>query len=58
MPQDDQLDTIIQDIIGGYGLQATPARPTHQLLWFALGLGLFLVDAILAYAFLWFLRHG
>ena len=64
MPQDEyetvQFDRLIQDVRAGYGREATlhhRAQP-HAVLWFALGLGLWLVDAILLYAFVWFLRHG
>jgi hypothetical protein len=55
----DESGTLIQSAVAGYpGPEATPARPPHQVLWFAAGLGLWLVDAILAWAFVWFLRHG
>ena len=56
MPQ-DEFDTLIQDVRAGYGREATPAQP-HQVLWFAVGLGLWLVDVILFWLLLWFWRHG
>ena len=60
MPQNDQFDTIINGIAGApviEGYLAPEARP-HRVLWFAVGLGLFLMDAILFWLLLWFWRHG
>lgn len=58
---DDEFATLIQSAVAGYpGPEATlqQRRQPHAVLWFAGGLGLFLVDAILAWLFVWFLRHG
>ena len=61
MPQDEyetvQFDRLIQDVRAGYGREATPAPP-HQVLWFAVGTGLWVLDAMLVWLFVWFLRHG
>ena len=60
MPGDEfDLDTIIQDIIAGpSALEADPVKPSHPVLWFAVGAALWVVDGILLYLFLWLLRHG
>jgi hypothetical protein len=55
MPQ-DELDTIIQDIIAGYpGPAATPARDPHRVISFAKGLALWQANAILFLLLLWLL---
>lgn len=54
----DNLDTIIQHVTAGYPEPgASPVRPAHRVLWFAVGTGLWLADGILLYALVWFLRH-
>ena len=59
---DDEFATIIQTAIGPEGdpvaRHQRPAAQAHQVLWFALGLGVFLADGILLYLLAWFLRHG
>jgi len=56
---DDRLDSIIQDIKAGYPApEADPVKPSHPVLWFAVGAALWVVDGILLYLFLWLLRHG
>jgi hypothetical protein len=63
MPPDEFDTLLIRDITAGYpGPGASPVarhhRPGHPVLWFALGCGVWLVDAILLWLFVWFLRHG
>ena len=62
MPPSDEFDTLIQAL--HVAPEATrlmkhaPAPPHHPVLWFAVGCGLFLLNAILLYVFVWLLRHG
>jgi hypothetical protein len=60
MPPSDEFDTIIQAVNAGYPAPgAGPVKPSsHPVLWFAAGTGLWVVDGILLYLFLWLLLHG
>ena len=59
MPSADDFDTIIQRVTDGYPEQGGgPVKPSHPVLWFAVGAALWVVDGILLYLFLWLLRHG
>ena len=59
MPPADEFDTIIQAVHAGYPApEATPAPRRHRLLLFAAGTGLWLVDGMLLYLFVWLLLHG
>jgi hypothetical protein len=59
MPPADEFDTIIQRAIDlPAAPAATPAPRRHRLLLFAAGTGLWLVDGMLLYLFVWLLLHG
>jgi len=57
-PDQFDLDTIIQDIKTGRPTREAGPATGHPVLWFAVGAGLWVVDGILLYLFVWLLRHG